>query len=77
MIYDLKVGFNKFYLTELLNIFDVEVGYESAFICRKKQPSGCKGLVLVGKSAVLDSIEIIDRIWSKDDNYAKNEGVKR
>ena len=62
----LKVRYKKVYLTELLNLFDVDRGHEQDFEKRKKQPCGCKGFSFGGKATVLNSIEVINIIWSKD-----------
>jgi len=77
MIAALKVGYKTIMLTKLLSIFDEDGGYQSAFERRKKQPPGCKGIDFGGKATILDAIEIIHDIWSKDDKYASNDGIKR
>lgn len=77
MIAALKVGYRTLYLSSLLELFDEENGYEMAAERRKKQPAGCKGLAYGGKATVLDAIEIIDRLWKKDDKYARVDGIKR
>ena len=62
----LKIRYKKVYLTELLNLFDVDRGHEQDFEKREKQPCGCKGFSFGGKATVLNSIEVINIIWSKD-----------
>ena len=77
MIAALKVGYRTKYLSSLLDLFDVENGYELAVERRKRQLAGCKGLKFGGKATVLDAIDIIHSIWDKDDKYARADGIKR
>ena len=77
MIAALKVGYRTLYLSSLLQLFDVENGYEMAAERRKRQAAGCKGLAFGGKATVLDAIDIIHHIWNEDDKYARVDGIKR
>ena len=77
MIAALKVGYKVTYLKSLLDIFDVEGGYEFAAARRRHQPRGCKGLAYGGKPTVLDAMEIIHNIWVRDGKYAETEGIQR
>ena len=77
MIASLKVGYKTLMLNQLLDLFDEEGGFELATERRKKQKKGCKGLRYGGKATVMDAIKILHGIWSRDDKYAKVDGIKR
>jgi hypothetical protein len=77
MIASLKVGYKTFMLNELLDLFDQEGGFELAAERRQKQKKGCKGLRFGGKATVMDAIQLLHGIWSRNDKYAKVDGIKR
>ena len=58
----------RFFGLTLLDLFDVEGGFEDAKRRRDLTPRECKGLDVGGKATVLDAIKILDSIWSSDIN---------
>jgi hypothetical protein len=52
-----------------LVIFEVDGGYEAAAKQRMKMKRGCKGVDYGGKSHLLDTMKILDSIWSKNNRY--------
>ena len=77
MIANLKVGYKSKMLRMLLDVFDVEGGYEAAAKARKQIKKGCRGLEYGGKATILDAMLIIKEIWSMNQKYATEEGIRR
>ena len=76
-IASLKVGYKSKMLRMLLNVFDIEGGYEAAAKARKQIKRGCRGLEYGGKATILGAMLIIKDIWSKSQKYATEEGICR
>jgi hypothetical protein len=51
-------------------------GYEAAAKHRMKM-KGCKGVDYCGKHHLLDTMKILDSIWSKNNRYAREGGIQR
>jgi hypothetical protein len=62
-------------LETLLEIFDVEGGYEKAAEARRRQKHGCKGLQYGGKAHVLNAMNLLDNVWSQDGKYASEDSI--
>ncbi|CAB9505697.1 expressed unknown protein [Seminavis robusta] len=77
MIAALKVGYKCIMLSTLLDLFDVEGGYEACAKRRLKTTKGCRGLAVGGKAHLLDAMTILNDIWNQDGRYAKENGVRR
>ena len=77
IIASLKVGFKQQLLLKYLAIFEMDGGYEAAAKQRKKMKQGCKGVDYGGKPHVLDTMKIPDSIWSKNNRYAREDGIQR
>ena len=73
----LRVGYKRTFLQYLLNMFDVEGGYELAAEQRKKQPKGCKGIFFGAKPHLLDVMKILKDIWDEDTPFSREEGIQR
>ena len=63
MIANLKVSYKFKLLHMLLDIFDVEGGYEAAAKARKQIKKDCCGLEYGGKVTILDAMLIIKEVW--------------
>ena len=77
MIAALKVGYKTTMLKKLLEIFDMPGGYERAAAIRKKMKPGLRGLDFGGKPHVLDAMNIVQDLWTKDDKFARKDGIRR
>lgn len=77
MIASLKVGYKAIMLGKLLDTFDSEGGFEGAAKERKQQKRGCRGLDFGGKATILDAMNILKEIWSRDGKYAREGGIRR
>lgn len=77
MIAAMKVGYRIIMLTKLLDIFEVDGGYEKAALARELQQKGCRGLDYGGKATILDAMKILNGIWSVDGKYAKKDSIRR
>jgi hypothetical protein len=77
MINALKVGYKTKMMTQLLEVFDQEGGYEDAARRRKATKKGCRGLKLGGKATILDAMLILDEIWKNDARYGRVDMIRR
>lgn len=77
MIACLKVGYRAIMLRKLLEIFDVEGGYDGAAAARKTMRKGCRGLEYGAKATILDAMKILDGMWKVDGKYARESGIQR
>jgi hypothetical protein len=81
IIASLNVGFFQAFKQQLLlkylSIFEIDSRYEAAAKQRMKMKRGCKGVEYGGKPYLLDTIKIIDSIWSKHNRYAREDGIQR
>jgi hypothetical protein len=60
-----------------LVIFEIDGGYQAAAKQRMKMKRGCKGVDYGGKSHLLDTMKILDSIWSNNNRYAREDGIQR
>jgi hypothetical protein len=77
IIASLKVGFKQQLLLKNLVIFEMDGGYEAAAKQRMKMKRGYKGVDYDGKPCLLDTMKIHDSIWSKNNRYAREDGIQR
>jgi hypothetical protein len=67
-------------LSALLTIFNKPGGFAEAAALRALQPQGCKGLQFRGIAMLLDSIEILNKIWvvgsaGNENKYAARSSI--
>lgn len=65
------------HLSKLLALFDEPEGWHKANESRSEQDRGFKGLDHGGKPTVLDAIIILHALWSNNDKYTTEEGLRR
>jgi hypothetical protein len=75
IIASLKVGYKLSMLETLLATFDVEGGCKKTAKAHRRQKLGCKGLQYGGKACVLDTMNLLDNIWSQDGKYASADSI--
>jgi hypothetical protein len=77
IIASLKVRFKQQLLLTHLAIFEMDGGYEAEAKQRMKMKMkrGCKGVDYGGKPRLLDTMKILDSIWSKNNRYAREDGI--
>jgi hypothetical protein len=76
MIACLKVGYKAKMLKKLLAICDDSALYDEAIAAEVRARRGCKGLEYCGKAYLLDAMEILQPIWTTDDEYAIVESIQ-
>jgi hypothetical protein len=73
IIANLKVGYKLSMLDMHLTTLDVEGGYEMAAVAHRHQKCGSNGLQYERKAHVVDAMNLLDNIWSKDGKYATED----
>ena len=70
-----KVRYKLFMVGRFLAVYEDKT-FREIGTARKTKNRVCKSLTFEGKARVLDEAEILNQIWSLDENYAKTTSIK-
>ena len=63
-------------LETLLNVLDIEEGYENMTACQSHPSRVCKGIIVVGKHNIIGVIILYDNICNLDVKYVYNNTAR-
>ena len=77
VIQSLKVGDKGNVIETLLNVCDDPALHRQARVLAASAKPGCVGLKHGAKPHVLDAMDVLQKVWSRDDKYASTDGIIR